>query len=107
MNGRDGGRAGEVRFGGVDWSWERHAVCILDAAGAVVERFEAEHCAAGLSAMTRRLRRPSSAAGGQACPLTPGADVRDRVVGGEGGVCLPRLRYLMRLFVLLRPGSGW
>ena len=57
MNGRDGGRAGEVRFGGVDWSWERHAVCILDAAGAVVERFEAEHRAAGLQAMVRRLRR--------------------------------------------------
>jgi transposase len=48
---------GEVRFGGVDWSWERHAVCIVDAAGAVVERFEAEHQAAGLQAMVRRLRR--------------------------------------------------
>ncbi len=57
MNGRQEGLAEEARFGGVDWSWERHAVCIVDAAGAVIERFEAEHQAAGLQAMVRRLRR--------------------------------------------------
>jgi transposase len=57
MNGKDDVVAGEARFGGVDWSWERHAVCIVDAAGTVVERFEAEHSAAGLQAMVRRLRR--------------------------------------------------
>jgi transposase len=57
MNGRDVGQGGEARFGGVDWSWERHAVCIVDAAGAVIERFEAEHRAAGLQLMVRRLRR--------------------------------------------------
>jgi len=49
--------AGEARFGGVDWSWERHAVCIVDAAGVVVERFEVEHQAVGLQSMGRRLRR--------------------------------------------------
>jgi transposase len=57
MNGRDDAVAGKVRFGGVDWSWERHAVCVVDAAGAVIERFEAEHQAAGLQLMVRRLRR--------------------------------------------------
>ena len=57
MNGRSVENDGEARFGGVDWSWERHAVCIVDAAGTVVERFEAEHQAAGLQAMVRRLRR--------------------------------------------------
>ena len=57
MNGRQVGEDGEARFGGVDWSWERHAVCIVDAAGAVIERFEADHQAAGLQAMVRRLRR--------------------------------------------------
>ena len=57
MNGRQVPRSEEERFGGVDWSWERHAVCIVDAVGAVVERFEAEHQAAGLAAMVRRLRR--------------------------------------------------
>ena len=48
MNGRQVGEDGEARFGGVDWSWERHAVCVVDAAGVVIERFEAEHQAAGL-----------------------------------------------------------
>jgi transposase len=57
MNGRQVQAVEEARFGGVDWSWERHAVCIVDAAGTVVERFEAEHQAAGLQAMVRRLRR--------------------------------------------------
>jgi transposase len=57
VNGRDGERAVEARFGGVDWSWQRHAICIVDAAGTVSERFEVEHQAAGLQAMIRRLRR--------------------------------------------------
>ena len=57
MNGRQVEADEEARFGGVDWSWERHAVCIVDAAGTVIERFEAEHQAAGLQAMVRRLRR--------------------------------------------------
>jgi transposase len=57
MNGRQVQGVEEARFGGVDWSWERHAVCIVDATGAVIERFEAEHQAAGLAAMVRRLCR--------------------------------------------------
>jgi transposase len=57
MNGRQGQAVQETRFGGVDWSWERHAVCIVDAAGAVIERFEAEHQASGLQLMVRRLHR--------------------------------------------------
>jgi transposase len=57
MHGRQERPDSEARFGGVDWSWERHAVCIVDAAGAVIERFEADHQAAGLQAMVRRLRR--------------------------------------------------
>lgn len=61
MNGRSDRERTEVRFGGVDWSWERHAVCIVDAAGAVIERFEAEHSAAGLQTMVRRLRRAGAA----------------------------------------------
>ncbi|WP_347057102.1 IS110 family transposase [Blastococcus sp. HT6-30] len=57
MNGRQVRADEEPRFGGLDWSWERHAVCIVDSAGAVIERFEAEHQAAGLQTMTHRLRR--------------------------------------------------
>ncbi len=57
MNGRQVQTVEEARFGGVDWSWERHAVCIVDTAGTVIERFEAEHQAAGLQTMARRLRQ--------------------------------------------------
>jgi transposase len=57
MNGRQVPAVQEARFGGVDWSWERHAVCVVDAAGAVIERFEVEHQAAGLVGLVRRLRR--------------------------------------------------
>ena len=27
-----------VRWAGVDWSWSEHAVCVIDDAGAVIER---------------------------------------------------------------------
>jgi transposase len=57
MNGRQVGAGGEARFGGVDWSWQRHAVCVVDAAGTVFERFEVDHQAAGLQLMVRRLHR--------------------------------------------------
>jgi len=57
MNGRQVRRSEEGVFGGVDWSWERHAVCIVDVTGNVIERFEAEHQAAGLAGMVRRFRR--------------------------------------------------
>jgi hypothetical protein len=33
MNGRQVQAVEEARFDGVDWSWERHAVCIVDTAG--------------------------------------------------------------------------
>ena len=29
---------GPIRFAGVDWSWSEHAVCVIDQAGAAVER---------------------------------------------------------------------
>lgn len=47
----------EVRFGGVDWSWDRHAVCVVDGAGRVVERFDVAHDADGLKQLARRLHR--------------------------------------------------
>jgi transposase len=48
-------QAAEVRFGGVDWSWDRHAVCVVDGGGRVVERFDIAHDADGLTQLTRRL----------------------------------------------------
>lgn len=50
-------QAEQVCFGGVDWSWDQHAVCVVDAAGRVVERFEVAHDVDGLRRLTYRLRR--------------------------------------------------
>ena len=45
------------RHAGVDWSWDRQAVCVIDDDGAIVERFEVEHRARALSAMGDGLLR--------------------------------------------------
>ncbi len=43
------------RFAGVDWATDAHAVCVVDAAGAVLAEFDVEHTAAGLAELCRRL----------------------------------------------------
>lgn len=47
----------EEAFAGVDWGCGSHAVCVLDAKGAVLDRFEVGHDREGLAALTARLRR--------------------------------------------------
>ena len=47
----------EEVFAGVDWGCGSHAVCVLDAEGAVLDRFEACHDREGLAALTARLKR--------------------------------------------------
>lgn len=42
-------------FAGLDWASQTHAVCILDTQGAVRERFDIPHDAAGLAELKRRL----------------------------------------------------
>ena len=42
---------------GIDWASADHAVCIVDAAGAVVSRFTVAHTAEGLRALVRGLAR--------------------------------------------------
>jgi transposase len=42
---------------GIDWASEVHAVCVVDTAGKVADRFDAEHAAAGLKDMVARLAR--------------------------------------------------
>jgi transposase len=42
---------------GVDWSWDTHAVCVVDQDGQVVARFTVAHSAAGLGQLVSRLRR--------------------------------------------------
>jgi transposase len=50
-------------FVGLDWASSTHALCVLDAAGAVRERFEVAHDAAGMNALLARLRPLSSDTG--------------------------------------------
>jgi transposase len=44
-------------FAGLDWAVHTHAVCLIDAAGAVRERFEVTHDRDGLAELMRRLAR--------------------------------------------------
>jgi transposase len=44
-------------FVGLDWAVHSHAVCIIDAAGGVLDRFEVAHDRDGLAELMRRLAR--------------------------------------------------
>ncbi len=44
-------------FAGLDWAVQTHAVCVIDAAGAVLDRFEIAHDREGLTELMRRLAR--------------------------------------------------
>lgn len=46
-----------TRFAGLDWASRNHAVCIIDDRGAVLERLEVTHAAAGLRELLARLHR--------------------------------------------------
>jgi transposase len=49
-------------FAGLDWGGASHAVCIVDEAGRVVDRFEPNHDAEGLSQLRARLAQHGPAA---------------------------------------------
>ena len=44
-------------FAGLDWAVQTHAVCVIDPAGAVLDRFEITHDREGLAELMRRLAR--------------------------------------------------
>jgi transposase len=44
------------RFAGLDWASRIHAVCVIDAHGKVILKFEVNHNAAGLAELCRRLK---------------------------------------------------
>ncbi|MEO6410618.1 MAG: IS110 family transposase [Burkholderiaceae bacterium] len=44
-------------FAGLDWAVQTHAVCVIDSAGAVCDRFEIAHDRDGLAELMRRLAR--------------------------------------------------
>ena len=44
-------------FVGIDWAADEHAVCVIDAAGRVADRFTIDHTADGFERLIRRLAR--------------------------------------------------
>jgi hypothetical protein len=52
-------------YAGIDWASRSHVICVIDQGGAVIERDEVEHDAAGLRRLgpTARSSMPSSARG--------------------------------------------
>ena len=44
------------RYAGIDWAKASHAVCVIDARGGVLARFEVAHTDAGLGELVRRVR---------------------------------------------------
>ena len=46
-----------TRFGSVDWADQRHAACVVDATGQIVDQFSVEHTAAGLATLVRQFQR--------------------------------------------------
>jgi transposase len=45
-----------IRYGGVDWATDAHAVCVVDNDGSIVVEFDVKHTTEGLAEMCRRLR---------------------------------------------------
>src|SRR5262249_4422183 len=50
-------RYGMKLFAGLDWGGSRHAICVIDETGTVLDRFEPPHAAAGLAQLKVRLAR--------------------------------------------------
>jgi len=67
-------------FVGLDWGGLRHAVCVVDGNGAVVDRFEVAHDRAGLDALLARLHRHGAAAELAVAIERPSGLVVDRLV---------------------------
>ena len=89
-------------FVGLDWGGLRHAVCVVDGSGAVVDRVEVGHDRAGLDALLARLRRHGAAAELPVAIERPSGLVVDRLVAAGHPVvpvhpnllkaCRPRYR---------------
>ena len=67
-------------FVGLEWGGLRHAVCVVDGSGAVVDRFEAGHDRAGLDALLARLGKQGAAAELPVAIERPSGLVVDRLV---------------------------
>jgi transposase len=70
-------------FVGIDWASERHAVCVLDDAGAKATAFVIAHTADGFDQLVARLRRYGEPAGLPVAIERPDGRLVDRLL--EGG----------------------
>jgi len=75
-------------FVGVDWGGGAHAVCVLDAQGAVLDRFEADHDREGLGRLLERLARHGEPGGTRVAIERPSGLLVDTLVGA-GFVVVP------------------
>lgn len=73
---------------GIDWAKDVHAVCVVDAEGQVVDRFEARHDREGLSALATRLKRFADAGELRVAIERPSGLLVDALVD-EGLVVVP------------------
>jgi transposase len=67
-----------VRYAGVDWATQAHAVCVVDTDGRIAERFEIAHSAADLAVLCARLHR---AGVGRVAIERPDGPVVDALMG--------------------------
>lgn len=67
-------------YAGLDWGGVGHAVCIIDDAGGVIERFDARHDAEGIAELLRRLSRVAPAAEMPAAIERPSGLIVDSLV---------------------------
>ena len=75
-------------FVGVDWGGGAHAVCVLDAQGAVLDRFGADHDREGLGTLLERLARHGEPGGTRVAIERPSGLLVDTLVGA-GFVVVP------------------
>jgi transposase len=67
-------------FCGIDWASERHAVCVLDAAGTTISTFQVAHSADGLEQLVARLCRLGDPAGLPVAIERPDGRLVDRLL---------------------------
>lgn len=67
-----------IRYGGLDWATDTHAVCVVDGDGGVVDEFDIDHSADGLMQLCRRLHR---AGAGRVAIERPDGPVVDALIG--------------------------
>lgn len=67
-------------FAGIDWAADEHAVCVIDEAGRVIDRFTIGHTAEGFERLVRRLARHGDPAESAVAIERPDGRLVDRLL---------------------------